>query len=85
MPPCVADDAGAPDPVVGVAVDMAVHPQVRATPLDDVRQVRGVAPGQMGMPVWQAFRVGGVVGDDHGGAVVGPGELGIDEGPRRPM
>ena len=40
---------------------------------------------QVGVRVRHAGRVRGVMGHDHGRAIMGPGQLRLDEGPRRPV
>ena len=81
----VADDPGRPDAVIGGPVDMPVDPEVRATRVDQVAQVGGVAPAQVGVQVGQAVRVRGVVGDDHGRAFVRDGQRRLDECARPPV
>ncbi|WP_043382542.1 MULTISPECIES: hypothetical protein [unclassified Methylobacterium] len=52
MASCIADDARSPDQVVGVAVDMAVDPEVRFTSLDPVPgPSAGPMAGSRGDPV----------------------------------
>ena len=81
----IAYDPGLSDAVIGDPVDMAVDPEVRAARVDQVTQVRGVAPAQVGVQVGQAVRVRGVVGDDHGRAFVRDGQRRLDECARPPV
>lgn len=70
VPPWIAKDPRAADPVVGREMHVTVDPEVRSTVQDQIRQVRGVAPSQFGMRIREAGRLRGMVGHDHDRAVV---------------
>ena len=64
-----ANNPGRTRDVTGCGMNVAVDQVARTAGIDEVAQVRRIAPAQMAVVIGQAVRVRSVVGHDHGRAI----------------